>query len=152
MKVAIFSNGTQFEYEFAERHCALCAWEEAVKLVYDGEEEALRPLMDRWFGCQIMTQLAIMGEPHPAVIRGESGYCRCQAIELRRDVQERVASRRVAEAEAGHATCRAEAARLMDLLIEAQADGNHLRRALEWAAVRDRVGVRTALAATEDPA
>jgi hypothetical protein len=59
-------------------------------------------------------------------------------------------SRRVAEAEAGHATCRAEAARLMDLLIEAQADGNHLRRALEWAAVRDRVGVRTALAATKE--
>ena len=59
MKVAIFSNGTQFEYEFAERHCALGA-EEAVKLVYDGEEEALRLLMDRWFGCQIMTQLAIM--------------------------------------------------------------------------------------------
>jgi len=54
------------------------------------------------------------------------------------------------QAEAGHATCRAEAARLMDLLIEAQADGNHLRRALEWAAVRDRVGVRTALAATKE--
>jgi hypothetical protein len=30
-----------------------------------------------------------------------------------------------------------------------QKERDHLRRALEWAAVRDRVGVRTALAATE---
>lgn len=33
---------------------------------------------------------------------------------------------------------------------DAQAECDHLRRALEWAAVRDRVGVRTALAATEE--
>jgi hypothetical protein len=53
-----------------------------------------------------------------------------------------------AQAERNH--LRSEAMRLMNLLIEAQADGNHLRRALEWAAVRDRVGVRTALAATKE--
>jgi hypothetical protein len=34
-------------------------------------------------------------------------------------------------------------------VAEAEAERDHLRRALEWAAVRDRVGVRTALAATE---
>ena len=35
-------------------------------------------------------------------------------------------------------------------MAEAEAERDHLRRALEWAAVRDRVGVRTALAATNE--
>ena len=83
---ATFSNGTQFEYEFAERHCRYCAWEAAVQIVYDGTEDALRPLVDKWFGCQIMTQLAIMGEPHECAIRGECGFCRCTAMEPRRDM------------------------------------------------------------------
>lgn len=35
-------------------------------------------------------------------------------------------------------------------VAEAEAKRDHLQRALEWAAVRDRVGVRTALAATKE--
>ena len=40
--------------------------------------------------------------------------------------------------------------RVVEALEQAQAERDHLRRALEWAAVRDRVGVRTALAATKE--
>ena len=40
----------------------------------------------------------------------------------------------VAELEAALDFERSEVARLMNLLIEAQANGNHLRRALEWLA------------------
>jgi hypothetical protein len=36
------------------------------------------------------------------------------------------------------------------VLDQAQAERDHYKRALEWAAVRDRVGVRTALAATKE--
>jgi hypothetical protein len=39
---------------------------------------------------------------------------------------------------------------LMKDLEACQKERDHLRRALEWAAVRDRVGVRTALAATDE--
>ena len=49
-----------------------------------------------------------------------------------------------------HERLKREAADLRDELAQAQAERDHLRRALEWAAVRDRVGVRTALAATEE--
>lgn len=41
--------------------------------------------------------------------------------------------KRVAELEVALDFERSEVARLMNLLIEAQANGNHLRRALEWA-------------------
>lgn len=49
-----------------------------------------------------------------------------------------------------HERLKREAANLRDELKQAEAGRDHLRRALEWAAVRDRVGVRTALAATDE--
>lgn len=49
-----------------------------------------------------------------------------------------------------HERLKIEAADLRDELAQAQAERDHYKRALEWAAVRDRVGVRTALAATKE--